>query len=63
MKVYKNVELNPAPIDILHLDSLAACKRWVKANVWSTHIGEWINHVDGFEYATTIGEYYLFVKE
>lgn len=39
-------------------------KSWVKENVISTHMGQWINFSNGdFEYATTIGEYYKFKKE
>lgn len=47
-----------------HIDpTLRAAKKWVKNNILSTHMGEWIEHDDGYEYATTIGRYYRFRLE
>jgi len=37
-----------------------AAQTWVRENVRSAHMGEWIRIPGGIEYATTIGRYYSF---
>ena len=56
------VLLNDKPVGKIEGGSLAAAKRWVQKNITSTHMGEWRRLPGGgYEYATTIGQYYTFV--
>ncbi len=57
-----NVYLNDKWIDKIY-GSKAEARRWVARNVTSTHMGQWIRLSNGFEYATTIGQYYQFIGE
>jgi hypothetical protein len=58
MQIYKNGNL----IDTLWYPNLAAAKAWVKAKIIFTHMGEWRKIKNGYEYATTVGAYYQFLK-
>jgi hypothetical protein len=40
----------------------ADCKKWVKDNILFTHMGEWRKIQGGYEYSTTVGRYYQFIK-
>lgn len=54
------VFMNDKPIGTTEGWSISAAKRWVRQNVTSTHMGQWRILEGGFEYSTTIGQYYLF---
>jgi len=40
-----------------------AAESFIKRSLVSTHMGQWIRLPEGYEYATTIGKYYRFVRE
>lgn len=40
----------------------SAAREWIKAHVLSTHMGQWVKLPCGYEYRTTIGRYYQFIK-
>lgn len=56
------VSMNGESVGVVQGVSLTSAKRWVKKNITSTHMGEWRRVERGFEYATTIGQYFLFVR-
>lgn len=58
-----SVYLNGKKVGQCSGGSIASARRWVNENVTSTHMGEWFHRAYGFEYATTIGQYYEFRKE
>lgn len=39
-----------------------AAKDYIRKNLRSTHMGQWIKQDDGYSYDTTIGRYYWFIK-
>ena len=55
---FYNVHLNDKHIDTTNQSP----KVWVSRHVTATHMGEWFNHLEYREYATTIGAYYKFYK-
>lgn len=41
----------------------AAAKQYIRTFLKSTHMGGWVKVKNGYEYNTTIGKYYRFIKE
>ena len=42
---------------------ITAAKEWIKNKARiGTHIGEWFETTTGYEYTTTVGQYYEFVR-
>lgn len=62
MKTF-TVYLNDSRVDKIKTADFKDAKRWIKVNVFSTHMGEWRKTTDGYVYYTTIGRVYRFIRE
>jgi hypothetical protein len=58
-----SVFMNGECVGELDGNSQESAKRWVRKNVYDTHVGEWRKIPEGYEYNTTIGRYYTFAAE
>lgn len=49
--------------DVELLYTIKSPKMFIRRFLKQTHMGQWIKTSQGFEYNTTIGKYYVFIKE
>jgi hypothetical protein len=61
MKVF-NVYLNGEYVGQTSAPTKIEAKSWIGNNVIITHMGEWKKTFDGYDYHTTTGRTYSFVK-